>query len=297
MARIDLDHCSLTFSLRRTRNVTLKEYLLKGMFLRSVNPKVPVHALAKINLKAEDGERIGIIGHNGAGKSTLLKLIAGVYPPTSGTRVVDGRICSLFDISLGFEFDATGWDNIRYRSYLQGETPKTLETKMNEIAEFTELGDFLNMPVRYYSAGMMVRLAFAIATAVEPEVLLIDEVLSVGDHAFQAKAHSRMKQLMTRSRLMVMVSHDLASVASLCTRALWLNRGTVAADGEPQTIVNEYLQSIAPPDQAHPVGGIIENPPVATDDSGESLALPDAAVAINPAEAPTTEQPSSRAVA
>ncbi len=295
MARIDIDHASLTFSLRRTRNVTLKEYLLKGMFLRSVNPKVPVRALNNVTLHASDGERIGIIGHNGAGKSTLLKLIAGVYPPTSGTRVVDGRICSLFDISLGFEFEATGWDNIRYRSYLQGETPKTLEHKMHDIAEFTELGDFLDMPVRYYSAGMMVRLAFAIATAVEPEVLLVDEVLSVGDHAFQVKAHARMRELMTRSRLMVMVSHDLASVASLCTRALWMQRGTVSSDGEPDQVVNEYLLSIAPPDQAHPVGGMIEPAaPTANEAESEDSANPALALPETTAE---TDPSASRAVA
>jgi len=258
MARIDLQDASLTFSLRQTRNVTLKEYLLKGMFLRSVNPKLPVRALDGITLRAGDGDRIGIIGHNGAGKSTLLKLIAGVYPPTRGTRVVDGRICSLFDIALGFEFEATGWDNIRYRSYLQGESPKSLTHKIAEIAEFTELGDFLKTPVRYYSAGMMVRLAFAIATAVEPEVLLIDEVLSVGDHAFQAKANERMKQLMSRSRLMVMVSHSMDSIIRMCSHALLLRQGTIQMQGDPDDVVRTYLEGIAPTNASHPVGGLID---------------------------------------
>ena len=258
MARIELTDASLTFSLRQTRNVTLKEYLLQGMFLRSVNPKIPVRALTDITLHAGDGDRIGIIGHNGAGKSTLLKLIAGVYPPSKGTRVVDGCICSLFDIALGFEFEATGWDNIRYRSYLQGETPKTLQSKIDEIAAFTELGDFLKTPVRYYSAGMLVRLAFAIATAVEPEVLLIDEVLSVGDHAFQAKAYERMRELMSRSRLMVMVSHDMNSIANMCTRAILLQQGTIVTEGEPGAVVKAYMDSIAPTNAAHPVGGVID---------------------------------------
>ena len=261
MARLELTDASLTFTLRKTRNVTLKQYLLKGMFLRSVNPKVPIRALDHINMTAGDGDRIGIIGHNGAGKSTLLKLIAGVYPPTSGERKVEGKICSLFDIALGFEFEASGWDNIRYRSYLQGETPKTLENKLREIADFTELGEFLNIPVRYYSAGMMVRLAFAIATAVDPEVLLVDEVLSVGDHAFQAKAHERMKSIISRSRLMVMVSHDLSSVEKLCNRAVWLQHGAVQMDGLPGEVTAAYLRSIAPPDAAHPVGGMMDAPP------------------------------------
>lgn len=261
MARIELTDATLTFALRKTRNVTLKQYLLQGMFLGSRNPKVPVRALDGISFTATDGDRIGIIGHNGAGKSTLLKLVAGVFPPTAGTRVVDGRICSLFDIALGFEFEATGWDNIRYRSYLQGETPKTLAGKVDEIAEFTELGEFLNVPVRYYSAGMMVRLAFAIATSVEPEVLLIDEVLGVGDHAFQAKALARMNQLMSRSRLMVMVSHDMSSVSRMCNRALWLQHGRLMDDGPPDAVVAAYLKSIAPVGGSHPVGGRIEAEP------------------------------------
>lgn len=263
MARIDLTDVSLTFTLRKTRNVTLKEYLLKGLFLRSVNPKVPIRALTNVTLRADEGDRVGVIGHNGAGKSTLLKLIAGVYPPTTGTRQVTGKICSLFDIALGFEFEANGWDNIRYRSYLQGETPKTLAKKLHEIAEFSELGEFLNVPVRYYSAGMLVRLAFSIATAVEPEVLLVDEVLSAGDMAFHAKAYDRMKQLMSRSRVMVMVSHDLGSVEQLCNRAYWLQHGAVMAEGTPREVVAAYKRSIAPPDAAHPVGAMMDADPPA----------------------------------
>jgi ABC-type polysaccharide/polyol phosphate transport system ATPase subunit len=258
MPRIELDNVSLTFALRKTSNVTLKEYLLRGLFLDSINPKVPIRALTGVNLKAYEGDRIGVVGHNGAGKSTLLKLIAGVYPPTSGTRSVSGKICSLFDIALGFEFEANGWDNIRYRSFLQGETPKTVAKKAPEIAEFSELGEFLKVPVRYYSAGMMVRLAFSIATAVEPEVLLVDEVLSAGDMAFHAKAFARMRQIMSRSRLMIMVSHDLGSVETLCNRAIWLKHGTIMGDGQPEEIVTAYKQSVAPPEEAHPVGAIID---------------------------------------
>src|SRR5207248_8000678 len=135
-----------------------------------------VRALHDVTLRAAQGDRVGIIGHNGAGKSTLLKVLAGIYPPTAGRRVVEGRISSLFDINLGFEAEATGWENIAYRSYLQGETPRTVRRKRDAIADFSELGNFLKMPVRYYSAGMMVRLAFSIATAIDPEILLIDEV-------------------------------------------------------------------------------------------------------------------------
>lgn len=265
MARIDLDDASLTFSLRQSKNVTLKQYLLKGLFIRSFNPKVSIHALSDITLHARDGDRIGVIGHNGAGKSTLLRLIAGVYPPTRGTVRVDGSICSLFEIALGFEGEASGWENIRYRGYLQGETPKTLAAKVNDIAAFSELGDFLNIPVRFYSAGMMVRLAFSIATAVAPEVLLVDEVLSVGDAAFQAKARQRMKEMMSRSRLMVMVSHDVGSVVDLCNRAVWMEHGRVRMQGFPSDVTAAYLASVD--EAAHPVGGVMgeDTPPAAAE--------------------------------
>ncbi len=246
MPRIELDNLSLTFTLRAARKTTLKEYLLRGLFLQSANPKVAIHALNGVSFKAGEGERIGVIGHNGAGKSTLLRVLAGVYPPTAGTRLVEGKICSLFEIGLGFEMEANGWDNIAYRGYLQGETPRTLKAKTPEIAEFTELGDFLNIPVRFYSAGMLMRLAFAISTAVEPEVLLVDEVMSVGDLAFQKKAGDRMKGMMSQSRVMVMVSHDLTSIRKLCTHVLWLQHGGVVMQGSPNEVCDAYIRSVAP---------------------------------------------------
>jgi ABC-type polysaccharide/polyol phosphate transport system ATPase subunit len=244
MASIELDNVSLTFTVRQASRLTFKEYLLKLMFLESRNPIARVPALVNMNFRASDGERIGVIGHNGAGKSTLLKMLAGVYPPTSGTRKVTGRICSLFDITLGFESEASGRDNIRYRAYLQGETPRTLARKQKEIEEFCELKDFLDTPVRYYSAGMAVRLAFSIATATDPEVLLIDEVLGVGDMAFQLKARERMKELMANARLMVMVSHDLESIQRMCTRVVWLGEGRILMDGDPATVCNAYTNFV-----------------------------------------------------
>lgn len=246
MATIDLKNLSLTFALRKATRISLKEFLLNGMFLGSRNPMIRVPALVDLNLTATDGDRIGVIGHNGAGKSTLLKMLAGVYPPTSGTRVVTGKICSLFDITLGFEQDATGRENIRYRAYLQGETPRTLKKKQQEIEEFSELGDFLDTPVRYYSAGMSVRLAFSIATAAEPEVLLIDEVLSVGDLAFQMKAKERMRKMMDRASLMVMVSHDMQSILGMCNRVLWMEQGRVRMSGSAAAVVTAYEASVKP---------------------------------------------------
>ncbi len=247
MAIIDLDKVSLTFKVREKGRIAFKEFLVRRLFWKSVNPYREVRALQDVTLKMGDGQRIGIIGHNGAGKSTLLKLLAGIYPPTSGKRTVKGRISSLFDIALGFEVDASGWENIAYRSYLQGETPKSLRTKIDPIAEFSELGDFLNMPVRYYSAGMIVRLAFSIATAIEPEILLVDEVLSVGDMAFQEKARQRIHEMIAKAELIVVVSHDLESLAKVCNQAIWMDHGTVRQMGPVQDIVDAYKGSVQVP--------------------------------------------------
>jgi lipopolysaccharide transport system ATP-binding protein len=245
MPSIDVNAASLTFTVRQNKQVSLKEYLLKGLFRKSLNPEIAVHALSDVTFSARDGDRIGIIGHNGAGKTTLLKMLAGIYPPTQGTCRVEGHICSLFDITLGFENDASGWENIEYRAYLQGESPKTLKAKMDGIGEFSELGEFLNFPVRNYSAGMRMRLAFSIATATDPEVLLIDEVLAVGDMAFQLKARARMRELMSTSRLMVVVSHDLNSIQETCTRVLWMKRGKVVREGDPAAMVKAYTDHVA----------------------------------------------------
>ena len=241
MAHIKLDDVSLHFRVRRQCKVTLKEYLLHHMYRRSVNPYIEVRALDRVSFRAVEGDRIGVIGHNGAGKSTLLSVLAGVYPPTSGTLDVSGRICSLFDLTLGFEMESTGWDNIRFRGYLLGETPKSVTAKQQEIADFSELGHFLNMPVRYYSAGMLVRLAFAISTAVEPEILLVDEVLSVGDRAFQVKARERMTKLMHRARIMVMVSHDLDSLSRICQIGIWLDHGRLVKIGPMTEVIQAYI--------------------------------------------------------
>lgn len=244
MSLIQLDDVGLRFNVRCFGRISLKEYLLQGFFRRSKKTTLEVQALEHINLTVVEGDRLGIIGHNGAGKSTLLRLLAGIYPPTAGRRRVHGHICSIFDIALGFEPEASGWENITYRGYLQGETPRTIRPKIQPIAEFSELGDFLNMPVRYYSAGMMVRLAFSIATAIEPEILIVDEVLSAGDLAFQAKARERMQMLMSSARAVIVVSHDLSSLALLCDRVLWLDHGHARLIGPTDEVIAAYTEQV-----------------------------------------------------
>lgn len=244
MAKIEVKDASIAFTVRQSQKVSLKEYVVRGLFRRSLNPEMTIHALSGFNLSVADGDRIGVIGHNGAGKTTLLRMLAGVYPPTTGSCEVKGRICSLFDITLGFEQDATGWENITYRSYLQGETPTSLRDKIDDIGAFSELGEFLTLPVRNYSAGMRMRLAFAIATAAEPEILLIDEVLAVGDMAFQLKARARMRELMSASRLMIVVSHDLNTVKETCNRVLWMKQGKVMMQGDAGEVIQAYTDSV-----------------------------------------------------
>ena len=263
MARIKLEDVSLSFRVRSQEGrMTFKEYLVRGLFFRRTPPRMTVRALERVSLDLKPGDRVGILGHNGAGKSTLLRLLAGIYEPTRGRRIVEGRISSLFDLMLGFEPDASGWENIRYRGYLQGETPWSMGSKIDAIAEFSELGDFLDMPVRYYSAGMVVRLAFSIATAIEPEILLIDEVLSAGDRQFQEKARMRMREMMARAELLVCVSHDLDSLSALCETGVWMEQGTVRMQGPIDEVIHAYTTGHVPsknaPAPAGLVGGVIE---------------------------------------
>lgn len=240
MAYMQLEDVSLRFRVRRRGTVSLKKYIVKQMFRKSVNPIMEVKALDRVTLKFDPNERYGIIGHNGAGKSTLLRLLGGIYPPTSGQRLVDGKISSLFDLSLGFQTEATGWENISLRGYLQGETPTSIQAKIEEIADFSELGDFLEMPIRHYSPGMLVRLGFSVATAINPEILLIDEILSAGDHAFQNKAMKRMKDLMDQAHLIVIVSHDTNTLADICTKLIWMDHGRVHMVGETGAVLDAY---------------------------------------------------------
>jgi lipopolysaccharide transport system ATP-binding protein len=240
MAHVEFENADLEYPLRDVR-ITLKEYLVRGLFRRGqMPPRKVIRALKGLTLRIDEGERVGIIGYNGAGKSTLLRTIGGIYPIARGRRIVEGSICALFDIALGFEMDATGWQNIYYRSYLQGETPATVKAKLQDIADFSELGEFLDLPLRCYSSGMVMRLAFSIATSSQPEILLIDEVFGTGDIAFQQKAEARMEEFMHKAKIVVTVAHNLDFVRRFCARVMWIHEGALRADGPAATVVEEY---------------------------------------------------------
>ncbi len=241
MPRIVLEEIGLQFRPRNRVSSSVKDLVLHRLLGRALPEAPVVQALSGISVEVRQGERLGVIGHNGAGKTTLLRVLAGIYRPSCGRRLVEGKISSLFEIGLGFEPEATGWENIRFRGYLQQESPRSIAAKAAGIAAFSGLSaEALARPVRYYSSGMLVRLAFAIATAIEPEVLLIDEVLGAGDLTFQQQARARMRELLSRAQVMVLVSHDLAQMAALCERVLWLDHGRMRQLGPAREVLEAY---------------------------------------------------------
>lgn len=202
-----------------------------------------IHALKNINVSIRSGERVGLLGHNGAGKSTFLKTVAGLYPISSGSCNVHGDIRSLFDLSMGFEPDATGRENILYRGLLLGQTPTFMRDKADEIVAFADIGEFIDYPIRTYSAGMQVRLAFAISTLVGGDILLLDEVIGAGDANFMAKAKIRITKLIEQAEILVLASHDLGSLNDICDRGLVFHHGEIIFDGPIKESINAYKQA------------------------------------------------------
>lgn len=240
---IEIKDLHLRYPSSPLRTFTLKDRLFNLLrFRKSADLLHDVHALKGVSLAVGKGERIGIIGPNGAGKSTLLKVTAGVYPPHEGTVVVRGDVRSLFEINLGFEYEATGRANIMYRGLLLGQRPREIRAKEDEVVDFAGLGEFIDYPVKAYSAGMLIRLAFAISTAFEADILLLDEVLGAGDAAFARKARTRISELISKAKSLILVSHDLGSVRELCSRAILLEHGRIVEDGPPGEVVERYLK-------------------------------------------------------
>lgn len=244
MAHIKLTNVEIHFRVDADQANTLKSAFLQRVRPRTTNVRT-IKALHSINLRICSGERVGLIGHNGAGKSTLLKVLAGIYPPHVGQVDLAGHICPLFEFATGFEMEATGWDNIRTRALLLGMSPDEIERKVPEIAEFSGLGEFLDVPVRCYSSGMLLRLAFATSTAVDPQILLLDEVMAAGDAAFIESARRRMDSLMERASIVVFATHSLGVLPSFCGRTILLRQGRIVADGPTEDVVRLYQASLA----------------------------------------------------
>jgi ABC-type polysaccharide/polyol phosphate transport system ATPase subunit len=244
MVQISLKNVNIEFNVSAAMNKNLKTSALEFL-LRKRQKSTIIHALKDISIDIKEGERVGLIGPNGTGKSTLLKVMARIYSPYSGETHIQGHVCPLFEFITGFEMEANGWDNIRTRALLLGMSAKEIKEKTEEIGNFTDLGEFLDIPVRCYSTGMLLRLAFSTSTAVDPDILLLDEVMAAGDAAFQVKAKKRMDSLLERASIVVFASHSLALLPSFCERTIWLDHGRVRMDGPSTEVIKAYEGSVA----------------------------------------------------
>lgn len=233
---IDVNHVTKTFKLYSDKPQTLKERLVRGWKNKTEERVV----LKDINLEITKGETVALIGVNGSGKSTLLKLMTKIIYPNKGTLKTYGKLTSLLELGAGFHPDFTGRENIYFNAAIFGLTKKEIDDRLQSIIEFSELGDFIDSPVRTYSSGMYMRLAFSVAINVDAEILLIDEILAVGDQHFQDKCFAKLEELAKSKMTIVIVSHSLDYIKKLCNRAIWINEGKVAMDGKCSEVIDEY---------------------------------------------------------
>lgn len=243
MASVSIRDASVEIPVYGIGANSLKMMLLRkavGGRFSQAGSSLFVKALSGISLEIRDGDRIGVIGHNGAGKTTFLRLLAGVYPPTSGHVRIEGRPSPMFNISLGMSPDATGIENIKTCAMLWGLTKEEIAAGLPDVMEFTELGDYLKIPVRTYSSGMLLRLSFGIATMRKPELLLLDEIIGVGDKNFMAKAKARLTRMAGQARVLVLSTHSDAILREFCNKVLWLDQGFVKDFGDIEDILARY---------------------------------------------------------
>lgn len=245
MAKINFNKVNIEFPIFNATGRSLTSSILKvatgGKLDADTNGRVLVKALTDISFSIVEGDKVALLGHNGAGKSTMLRALGRVYSPTRGTAEIVGDIGSLIDISFGINPEATGRENVFIRGQLLGLTKQEIADHYAEIVEFAELGDFMEMPVRTYSSGMHLRLAFAVSTVVRPEILLMDEWLSVGDADFQHKAESRLRALVSETKILVLATHSRELVEAVCTRAIWLEHGQIKMDGPVSKVSKAYF--------------------------------------------------------
>lgn len=235
---IEVQDVSMCFRLTDDKILSLKEFVT-----RKISGKLKINefwALKHLSFDVDAGEVLGIVGHNGAGKSTILKVISGILKPTKGRVVTRGNIVPMLELGSGFDFDLTGKENILLNGAILGYREEFLRAKYDEIVEFSELGQFIDVPIRNYSSGMLARLAFSIATVVNPEILIVDEILSVGDAAFQAKSRARMMELMGGGTTVLFVSHSIEQIREMCNRVLWIDDGSMKMLGPADAVCDAY---------------------------------------------------------
>ncbi|WP_408913953.1 ABC transporter ATP-binding protein [Brucella pseudogrignonensis] len=245
MSVIHLQNVSVEFPIYNSTSRSLKNRVLSiatgGKIERRSDRLVIVRGLDNVSLTFRDGDRIGLIGHNGSGKTTLLRVLSGIYIPTHGSSVIKGHCVSLIDIRLGIDPDATGRENIRLRAAMMGMSPAEINENFDQIAEFSGLGEFLDVPFRTYSTGMQLRLAFATSTAVRPEILIMDEWLSTGDEDFKERANTRMRELVDSTKILVLASHSKELMKKNCNKIIWLEHGRVKMEGPPDEVLASYF--------------------------------------------------------
>ena len=242
MVSIDVWNASVDFPIFDAKTRSFKKIVLgKAGGKIGTDQKVPIiEALHDINLSLKDGDRVGLVGHNGAGKSTLLRLLAGIYEPTKGYARTVGKVAPVFDLGVGMDPEITGYENILIRGLFLGMSRKEMAKRVDDIAEFTELGNYLSMPLRTYSSGMRVRLALGIVTSIEPELLILDEGIGAVDAAFMDKARDRLKELVKRSGLLVFANHSDELLMELCTSAIWIDHGEMKMQGPLREVLTAY---------------------------------------------------------
>ncbi len=239
---IKAENITVCYRMSHDKIRSIKEYLVA--LVKGKIKYEDFYALNDVSFEIKKGEVIGLIGNNGAGKSTLLKVISGILRPTQGSVSLKGNVVPMLELGSGFDYDLTGRENIFLNGAILGYSEDFLKAKYDEIVEFSELGDFIESPVRNYSSGMVMRLAFSIASMVNPDILIVDEILAVGDMAFQEKSYARMMELMSHGTTVLLVSHNLDQVRDRCDRVIWLDHGNVIAIGNTQEICDRYVQSM-----------------------------------------------------
>ncbi|HTF54353.1 MAG TPA: ABC transporter ATP-binding protein [Pseudonocardia sp.] len=242
MVSIDIQHAFVDFPIFDAKSRSLKKAVLgKAGGKIGTDSRVPIiEALRDINLNLRQGARVGLVGHNGAGKSTLLRLMSGIYEPTRGSALIQGKVAPVFDLGVGMDPEISGFENIMVRGLFLGMTRKQMQDRVDDIAEFTELGDYLSMPLRTYSTGMRVRLALGVVTSIDPEILLLDEGIGAVDSEFLAKARDRLNALVKRSGMLVFASHSDEFLVDLCDTGIWMDHGQIKDHGPLRDVLNHY---------------------------------------------------------
>jgi ABC-type polysaccharide/polyol phosphate transport system ATPase subunit len=235
---IKINKAFVRFKIYENKNLSLKDFFSRNFAKSTIHQDRYFDALNDISLEINPGERVGIIGRNGAGKSTLLKLICGIYPPSSGKVSVEGSIASLLELGAGFHPEFTGRENLYLNGAIMGFTEQQIKKVEEEVIQFSELTSFIDTPVKYYSSGMYMRLAFSMATAIHPDILILDEVFAAGDIGFVEKARLRMHEMVDKANILLMVSHDMDLMMELSSRVIWIDGGKIIEDGNPSRVID-----------------------------------------------------------